>query len=40
MYDLFQDSIMEQLRKDGKVKIHQDALRQLAAQLSPKPRSG
>jgi peptidyl-prolyl cis-trans isomerase D len=31
MYDLFQDSLMEELRKEGKLKIHQDVLRQLAA---------
>jgi peptidyl-prolyl cis-trans isomerase D len=31
MYDLFQDSIMNQVRADGKLKIHQDTLRQLAA---------
>ena len=37
MYDLFQDGIMDQLRKDGKVKIHQDALRQLAASYHSNP---
>jgi peptidyl-prolyl cis-trans isomerase D len=31
MYELFQDSVLEQLRKDGKLKIHQDAVKQLAA---------
>ena len=37
MYDLFQDSIMEQLRKDGKLKIHQDTLRQLGASYHVNP---
>jgi hypothetical protein len=31
MYDLFQDSLMNQARVDGKLKIHQDTLRLLAA---------
>jgi peptidyl-prolyl cis-trans isomerase D len=31
MYDLFQDSIMNGVRADGKLKIHQDTIRQLAA---------
>ncbi len=31
MYALFQDSLMEQARKDGKLKIHQDAIHQLTA---------
>jgi peptidyl-prolyl cis-trans isomerase D len=31
MYDLFQDSVMNQVRADGKLKIHQDTLRLLAA---------
>jgi peptidyl-prolyl cis-trans isomerase D len=31
MYDLFQDSIMDGVRADGKLKIHQDTIRQLAA---------
>lgn len=31
MYDLFQDSILTQVREDGKLKIHQDTIRQLAA---------
>jgi len=31
MYGLFQDSLMEQARQDGKLKIHQNAIRQLIA---------
>jgi peptidyl-prolyl cis-trans isomerase D len=31
MYGLFQDSLLEQVRKDGKLKIHQAAIQQLAA---------
>lgn len=31
MYDLFQDGILNQARVDGKLKIHQDAIRQLVA---------
>ena len=31
MYDLFQDSIMNDVRGDGKLKIHQDVIRQVAA---------
>ena len=31
MYGLFQDSLLEQVRKDGKLKIHQDAIQQLTA---------
>ena len=31
MYDLFQDSMLNQARSDGKVKIHQNTLRQLTA---------
>ncbi len=31
MYGLFQDSLMEQARQDGKLKIHQNAIRQLTA---------
>ncbi|MEO8050550.1 MAG: peptidylprolyl isomerase [Acidobacteriota bacterium] len=31
MYALFQDSLMEQARRDGKLKIHQDAIHQLTA---------
>jgi peptidyl-prolyl cis-trans isomerase D len=31
MYALFQDSLMEQVRQDGKLKIHQDAIHQLTA---------
>jgi hypothetical protein len=31
MYALFQDSVMEQARQDGKLKIHQNAIRQLTA---------
>jgi peptidyl-prolyl cis-trans isomerase D len=30
MYDLFEDSMLNQARSDGKLKIHQDTLRQLA----------
>ena len=31
MYGLFQDSLMEQARQDGKLKIHQNAIHQLTA---------
>ncbi len=31
MYGLFQDSLLEQVRQDGKLKIHQAAIQQLAA---------
>ena len=31
MYGLFQDSLMEQARQDGKLKIHQNAIHQLIA---------
>ena len=31
MYDLFQDSVLNQVRADGKLKIHQDTMRQLLA---------
>lgn len=31
MYNLFQDSLVEQVRKDGKLKIHQNVIQQLAA---------
>ena len=31
MYSLFQDSLMEQARQDGKLKIHQNAIHQLTA---------
>jgi len=31
MYALFQDSLLEQVRQDGKLKIHQAAIQQLAA---------
>jgi hypothetical protein len=31
MYDLFQDGILNQARVDGKLKIHQDAIRQIVA---------
>ncbi len=31
MYGLFQDSLMEQAREDGKLKIHQNAIHQLTA---------
>jgi peptidyl-prolyl cis-trans isomerase D len=31
MYSLFQDSLLEQVRKDGKLKIRQNAIQQLAA---------
>ena len=31
MYGLFQDSLLEQVRQDGKLKIHQNAIQQLAA---------
>jgi len=31
MYSLFQDSLLEQVRKDGKLKIHQNAIQQLAS---------
>jgi peptidyl-prolyl cis-trans isomerase D len=31
MYALFQDSLLEQVRADGKLKIHQNAIQQLAA---------
>ncbi len=34
MYGLFQDSLMEQVRQDGKLKIHQDAIQQLARRLT------
>jgi peptidyl-prolyl cis-trans isomerase D len=34
MYGLFQDSLMEQARQDGKLKIHQNAIRQLTADFS------
>jgi peptidyl-prolyl cis-trans isomerase D len=37
MYDLFQDSIMNELREQGKLKIHQDTLRQLAASYHVNP---
>jgi peptidyl-prolyl cis-trans isomerase D len=30
MYDLFQDGLLNQARADGKLKIHQDVIRQLA----------
>ena len=31
MYDLFQDGLLNQARVDGKLKIRQDAIRQLVA---------
>jgi peptidyl-prolyl cis-trans isomerase D len=31
MYNLFEDSILNQIRADGKLKIHQDTIQQLAA---------
>lgn len=31
MYGLFQDSLMEQARQDGKLKIHQNAIHQLTS---------
>ena len=31
MYALFQDSLLEQVRADGKLKIHQNTIQQLAA---------
>jgi peptidyl-prolyl cis-trans isomerase D len=31
MYGLFQDSLLQQVRADGKLKIHQNAIQQLAA---------
>ena len=31
MYALFQDSLLEQVRQDGKLKIHQASIQQLAA---------
>ena len=34
MYGLFQDSLMEQARQDGKLKIHQNAIHQLTADYS------
>jgi peptidyl-prolyl cis-trans isomerase D len=35
MYDLFEDGIMNSVRADGKLKIHQDTIRQLAAAYRP-----
>jgi peptidyl-prolyl cis-trans isomerase D len=35
MYSLFQDSLLEQVRKDGKLKIHQNAIQQLATAYRP-----
>ena len=35
MYGLFQDSLLEQVRKDGKLKIYQSAIQQLAASYHP-----
>ena len=34
MYELFEDSMLNQARSDGKVKIHQNTLRQLKASYS------
>ena len=35
MYDLFQDSLLQQVRDDGKLKIHQNAIQQLTASYQP-----
>lgn len=35
MYDLFEDGIMNSVRADGKLKIHQDTIRQLQAAYRP-----
>jgi len=35
MYALFQDSLMEQARQDGKLKIHQNAIHQLTSEFHP-----
>ncbi len=34
-YDLFEDGIMNSVRADGKLKIHQDTIRQLQAAYRP-----